>query len=97
MTVLQIRRLKFKAELENGPVKKRHCTDIFWAIFFVLFCLGMWVTTGYGFWLGNPWNMAIGWDGDGNGCGYRGNQTTANFPYLYFPMMPNITTATSIQ
>lgn len=58
-------------------------TDVFFCLFFLVFFLGMFVTTGYGFIMGNPYNVMIGWDSDGNGCGF--NQTSKNYPMLYFP------------
>jgi len=56
-------------------------------IIFVCFVLGVGVTAGYGFYLGNPRNLAIGWDSMGNGCGYSEN--TKNYPMLYFPQPPS--------
>ena len=40
----------------------------------------------YGLMNGNLSNITIGWDGDGNGCGY--NATTKDYPFLYFPSGP---------
>ena len=40
----------------------------------------------YGLMNGELSNITIGWDGDGNGCGY--NATTKDYPFLYFPSGP---------
>ena len=56
-------------------------------IVFVVFVLGIGVTAGYGFWLGGPTKLIIGWDSMGNGCGY--NETTKDYPMLYFPATPS--------
>lgn len=37
---------------------------------------------GYGFINGDPYLLLTTWDYDGNGCGY--NDTTLDYPYLYF-------------
>ena len=44
-------------------------------------------TAAYGFAKGNPKLLLTGWDADGNGCGY--NETTKDYPYLYWPA-PNL-------
>lgn len=55
----------------------------------------MTVSAGYGFYFGNPNNIMIGWDSDGNGCGF--NQTTKSFPMLYWPASPGVEVVTSLQ
>ena len=40
----------------------------------------------YGLMNGKLENITIGWDGDQNGCGY--NETTKDYPFLYFPSAP---------
>lgn len=37
--------------------------------------------------LGDPRLLMIGWDSDGNGCGYT--DTTIDFPLLYWPKYPD--------
>lgn len=44
---------------------------------------------------GNPNVLTIGWDSDGNGCGW--NETTKDYPYLYFPKAPDSTTLTQLK
>jgi hypothetical protein len=70
-------------DLKNGPLSNRHCTDIICCLVFVAFIGGMFITTTYGLTLGDPQLIVIGWDFDGNGCGY--SETTKDFPYLYWP------------
>ena len=41
----------------------------------------------FGWARGNPDNLIIGWDNDGNGCGY--SAATIDYPYLYWPEMPD--------
>lgn len=64
-------------------MSNRHCTDIICCLVFVAFIGGMFITTTYGLTLGDPQLIVIGWDFDGNGCGY--SETTKDFPYLYWP------------
>jgi hypothetical protein len=48
-------------------------------------------TSGYGILFGNPILLLTPWDFDKNGCGF--NQSTLNYPYLYFPVVdPSILT-----
>lgn len=79
--------LKFPEELGNGPVKRRWITDVFFAIFFFLFCCGMLFTSGYGFYFGNTEHLLVGWDADQNGCGY--SDDTIDYPMLYWPQAPD--------
>jgi hypothetical protein len=78
--------LKFPEELGNGPIKRRWITDVCFGIFFTLFFLGMLVVAGYGFVLGNPAMILIGWDSDQNGCGL--SPDTIDYPMLYWPQRP---------
>jgi len=79
--------LKFSEDLGNGPIKKRWITDWLFSIFFVLFICGMGATAGYGYYLGDPAMLLLGWDSDQNGCGY--NATTMDYPMLYWPQAPD--------
>ena len=65
----------------------RGITDIFFGIFFILFCCGMIAAAAYGWAKGDPRMLLIGWDSDQNGCGY--SNSTIDFPYLYFPVPPS--------
>jgi hypothetical protein len=42
-------------------------------------------TAGYGYLYGDPKLLLTTWDADGNGCGY--NETTLDYPYLYYPIV----------
>lgn len=42
----------------------------------------------YGWAMGDPRKLAIGWDSDRHGCGY--SNETLNYPYLYWPQMPTV-------
>jgi len=78
--------------MQNGPVMNRSCTDCICCLIFVAFVAGMTGTAAYGFSKGNPMLLLTAWDSDGNGCGY--NETTKDFPYLYWPA-PNYNINTS--
>jgi hypothetical protein len=53
-----------------GFIKNRTCTDLLFAIFFVICLFAMLAAAVYGWAKGNPDMMLIGWDSDKNGCGY---------------------------
>ena len=44
--------------------------------------------SAYGWANGDPKLLAIGWDSDGNGCGY--SNATIDYPYLYWPEPPSV-------
>ena len=73
--------------VRNGPVRQRTQTDCSFAAVFVLFLLGLLVLCCYAWAKGDPSQLLIGWDSDGNGCGY--SQTTKDYPYLYWPEAPS--------
>jgi len=72
-------------EMANGPVQDRSCTDILCCLVFLAFLTGMVGCAGYGYLYGDPNLLLTTWDADGNGCGY--NETTKDYPYLYYPMI----------
>jgi len=74
-------------DLENGPIRNRWVTDVFCAIIFCVACIAFVVAVVYGFVGGQPRNMLIGWDADGNGCGY--SPLTKDYPFIYWPQAPN--------
>jgi hypothetical protein len=49
-----IERLNFDHDLENGPIKNRKCTDIFFSILFIVFLLAMLVVASVGWHQGDP-------------------------------------------
>jgi hypothetical protein len=87
--------LKFPEELGNGPIKRRWITDVFFGIFFFIFMLGMLAVSGYGFYLGNPSMLLIGWDSDQNGCGF--SPETKDYPMLYWPQSPSTQVVADLQ
>jgi len=69
-------------ELANGPMQKRHCTDILCCLLFVAFLGGLIAVAGYGISMGNPNLIGRGYDQDGKICGYTSGYE--DYPYLYF-------------
>jgi hypothetical protein len=92
---IQIDNYKVDPELKSGPISKRSCTDVLFAIFFVIFLCGMGASAIYGWHFGNPDMLMIGWDSDQNGCGY--SEKTADYPYLYWPQSPDTAMLEQIQ
>ena len=81
--------------MNNGPTKKRGCTDLLFSIVFLLFIIGLIAASIYGWVLGDPQKLVIGWDSDANGCGF--SETTKSYPLLYWPMMPDQQMVNQIQ
>jgi hypothetical protein len=50
----------------------RMCTDIFFCIFFCIFCVGMIGVSGYALATGEPQKVFTPFDSDGNQCGMPG-------------------------
>lgn len=80
--------MKFDDALSNGPVMQRKCTDVLFCIFFIVFILGMGVVYAFSFKYGQPSLIVQSWDYDQNGCGL--NDTTLNYPALYWPAIPDM-------
>lgn len=55
-------------------------------LFFVAFIFGMIAVFAFSFSLGEPRMIVRGWDSDGMGCGY--NETTKDYPVLYWSELP---------
>lgn len=53
----------------------------------------MFVAVGYGVYFGNPKLLLIGWDADGNGCGYSAD--TIDYPYLIWTQRPSLSSVGS--
>ena len=70
-------------DLENGPVFKRHCTDILCCPLFVVFCAGMVWAFIYGLSNGDPWKLTTLFDTDGNGCGHDSGYE--DYDLIYWP------------
>lgn len=47
---------------------------------------GLLIVSIYGWAVGDPGQLLIGWDSDRNGCGH--SEATKDYPYLYWPQMP---------
>lgn len=82
-------------ELENGPISNRSCTDIPCCLIFIAFIVGFFVASGWGFQEGDPNKLALGWDSDRNGCGY--SEATIDYPYLYWPEIPDESTVNAMK
>jgi len=81
---------KFKvnsAELDDGPISNRKCTDCLFAVVFIAAVGAMFCAAIYGWSQGKPDQLLIGWDSDQNGCGF--SDKTADYPLLYWPQMPD--------
>ena len=84
---------KFNEELKeneekfkNGPISSRNCTDIICCLVFVVAIVGFVACAAYGVSAGDPRKLLIGWDSDGNGCGY--SEATKDYPVLYWSEPP---------
>ena len=75
-----------KNDLANGPIQNRDTTDILCCLIFIVFLFGMGAVFFYGLAKGKLSNITIGWDADGQGCGYSGGYE--EYPYLYWNMPP---------
>jgi choline transporter-like protein 2/4/5 len=69
------------AELNNGTIDKRGCTDILFCLLFIVFIGGCVVVASFGFSRGNPTLVMYPYDEDGRQCGTGSN---TKYPYLYF-------------
>ena len=83
-----------KDKLAAGPIMKRSCTDCICCLLFVIFVGGFIAGSGYGWLYGDPMKLTIGWDSDGNGCGY--SPGFENHKYLYWPNAPSSDLISSI-
>jgi hypothetical protein len=72
------------AELANGPMTKRSCTDPLCCLIFIAFIAGMIGIAGYALTKGNPTLIGRGYDADGKMCGVDSGYE--NYPYLYWPL-----------
>ena len=75
-----------KDSLKNGPIAKRSITDCFCCLLFIAAIVGFCGASAYGWSNGDPSKLTIGWDSDGNGCGW--SDATKDYPYLYWPESP---------
>ena len=74
---------------------KRKCTDVLFCIFFFLFMGGMVAIFVFSFKFGRPMMNVQSWDNHRMGCGL--NETTSEYPALYWPEMPGQSALDSIK
>lgn len=75
-----------RGDFENGPIAQRKITDCCCCLIFLVAIVGFIAASAYGWMNGDPSRLLIGWDSDGNGCGY--SEATLDYPYLYWPSNP---------
>ena len=80
-------KLKGNPDLEDGYIKIRKCNDWWFMPIFLAALLASLACAVYGWYMGDPRQLLIGWDSDGNGCGY--SEATESYPYLYWPQAPD--------
>ena len=56
-------------------------------LLFVTFIVGFAGASIYGVSNGDPYNLLISWDEDGNGCGL--GPKTLDYPFFYWPKAPS--------
>jgi len=70
----------------NGPISQRSITDCICCLVFIVAIFGFVGASMYGWVKGDPRKLLIGWDSDGNGCGFSG--VTKDYPALYWAEPP---------
>ncbi|XP_072114299.1 choline transporter-like protein 1 [Mobula birostris] len=53
------------------PLKQRSCTDVFWLLIFIVFCVGMAIICGFAIASGAAQRLVYGYDSYGNICGNK--------------------------
>ena len=76
-----------KEKYKNGPIGERSITDCICCLIFLVAIVGFVGASYYGWSNGDPNKLLIGWDSDGNGCGY--SEKTADYTKLYWPEPPS--------
>lgn len=71
----------------NGPIGERSITDCCCCILFIAGIFFFCAFSAYGWDNGDPNLLLVSWDSDQNGCGF--NETTKDYPYLYWPEPPS--------
>jgi Plasma-membrane choline transporter len=69
--------------IKEGPLRHRHCTDVFFGLLFVVFLAAMVVAGLFGYNNGNPELLLHPFDSSGNQCG-REVYNTSDYRKLYF-------------
>jgi len=78
-----------KNDVSNGPVKKRHCTDILCCLLFIAHVVGVIAIASVAFSKGNPNRLIAGQDFENNFCGVKDkniDDDKADYPLLYFTL-----------
>ena len=75
-----------KDKFGKGPIQNRSCTDVICCLVFIVAIVGFGAATAYGLSAGDPKKLLIGWDSDGNGCGY--SEATKDYPVLFWAEPP---------
>lgn len=75
-----------KDNFKNGPISVRSCTDRICCLLFLVAIVGFGAASVYGWKFGDPKKLLIGWDSDGNGCGF--SDKTLDYPALYWAKPP---------
>ena len=76
-----------KDDFKNGPIGKRSCTDMLCCLIFIIAIVAFCGASSYGYDNGDPSKLLLGWDSDGNACGY--SSATKDYEYLYWPEPPS--------
>ena len=79
---------KDKEKFRNGPISNRSITDCICCLIFIVAIVGFCAASAYGWINGDPRKLLIGWDSDGNGCGY--SDKTKDYEHLYWAQPPDV-------
>ena len=72
-------------ELKNGPISDRSCTDVLCCLILAGFICAMVYIGRFGYLNGDYTLLLTTFDADGLGCGW--NETTKDYPYVYWPIV----------
>ena len=75
-----------KEKYRNGPISQRSITDCCCCLIFIAAIIAFCGASAYGWFKGDPRKLLIGWDSDGNGCGF--SPDTLDYPHLYWAEPP---------
>lgn len=84
-----------REDIKNGPISKRSITDCCCCLIFIVAILAFCAASAYGWKQGDPRKLLIGWDYDGNGCGF--SEATKDYPHLYWSEPPTSALFDAIQ
>ncbi len=75
-----------KGKFQNGPISQRNITDCLCCLIFICGIVAFCAASAYGWFNGDPKKLLIGWDSDGNGCGF--SDATKDYGHLYWSEPP---------